>query len=66
MNRLLLAGLFAAVIAVGTPARAQNYPWCAESAGFGSLNCGYATYAQCMAPLFGNSGAVDRSVASRP
>jgi hypothetical protein len=57
MIRLLaLAAVCAAVVAAGTPAQAQDYPWCAQYAGFGSLNCGYSTYAQCMASLSGNGG----------
>ena len=62
MNRLLLAaGLVVAALAAGTPAKAQNYPWCAQYAGFGSLNCGYTTYAQCMASLFGNGGVCNQN-----
>ena len=26
---------------VGTRTEAQNYPWCADYAGFGSQNCGF-------------------------
>ena len=40
----------------GTRAEAQNYPWCADYAGFGSQNCGFTTFQQCMAALRGNGG----------
>jgi Protein of unknown function (DUF3551) len=41
---------------VGTRTEAQNYPWCADYAGFGSQNCGFTTIQQCMAALSGNGG----------
>jgi Protein of unknown function (DUF3551) len=67
MNRLLLAaGVFAAALLAGTPAKAQNYPWCAQYAGTGSQNCGYTTYAQCMASLFGNGGVCDQNTQYSP
>jgi hypothetical protein len=28
----------------GARAEAQNYPWCADYAGFGSQNCGFTTF----------------------
>jgi hypothetical protein len=43
---LAMAG---ATIAIGTPAPAQNYPWCAYWNGTGgSRNCGFVSYQQCM------------------
>jgi len=43
---LAMAG---ATIAIGTPAQAQNYPWCVYWHGNGgSRNCGFVTYQQCM------------------
>jgi len=67
MYRLLLpAALSAAVMLAGTPAKAQNYPWCAEYAGFGSPNCGYTTYAQCMASLLGNGGVCSQNTQYTP
>ena len=55
-SSLLVLVIACAAIGIATPASAQNYPWCAQYAGFGSLNCGYTTYAQCMASLLGNGG----------
>ena len=67
MNRVLvLAGILGAAGVIGTPASAQNYPWCAQYAGFGSLNCGYTTYAQCMASLAGNGGFCNQNTQYQP
>jgi len=67
MNRLLLAaGVLAAAVAAETPARAQNYPWCAQYAGFGGQNCGFTTYAQCMAALLGNGGVCSQNTQYQP
>jgi hypothetical protein len=56
--RILLfpLAIFAVTAAIGMPARAQNYPWCADYAGFGSQNCGFTTIQQCQAALSGNGG----------
>jgi len=37
-------------------AQAQNYPWCAQYAILGSVNCGFVTLEQCNAALSGNGG----------
>jgi Protein of unknown function (DUF3551) len=55
-SSLLVLAIACGAVGIVTPASAQNYPWCAQYAGFGSLNCGYTTYAQCMASLLGNGG----------
>jgi hypothetical protein len=47
---------FVVTAGIGTPAQAQNYPWCADYAGFGSQNCGFTTFQQCLAALSGNGG----------
>jgi hypothetical protein len=56
--RMLLFILAIIVVAAGVSARAeaQNYPWCADYAGFGSQNCGFTTFQQCLAALSGNGG----------
>ena len=56
--RVLLFMLAIIVVAagIGTRAEAQNYPWCADYAGFGSQNCGFTTFQQCLAALSGNGG----------
>jgi hypothetical protein len=48
--------IFVLTAGIGTRAEAQNYPWCADYAGFGSQNCGFATFQQCLAALSGNGG----------
>jgi len=47
---LLLLGVYVAVVAGGTRAGAQNYPWCAIYSGRagGGTNCGFTTFQQCM------------------
>ena len=59
--KLLLSALavIAASAALGTPAQAQNYPWCALYNGGGAgggTNCGFVNFAQCMATLNGIGG----------
>jgi hypothetical protein len=51
--KLLLWALALVFIAMpGTPASAQNYPWCAQyGTGMGGMNCGFGSFAQCMATV---------------
>ena len=45
---LCALAISAAAIALGTPAQAQNYPWCAYYNGSGGArNCGFISFAQC-------------------
>jgi hypothetical protein len=51
--KLVLSALavIAASAVLGTPANAQNYPWCALYNGGGAgggTNCGFVSFAQCM------------------
>jgi uncharacterized protein DUF3551 len=40
-----------------TPAHAQNYPWCLQSAAYeGGENCGFTSFDQCMATRLGIGG----------
>jgi Protein of unknown function (DUF3551) len=51
MRRLLLiVGIVAYWAGLGTPAEAQNYPWCAQYMGIegGGTNCGFVSFDQCM------------------
>ena len=53
---LVLSGICVALLSMGTPAEAQNYPWCAYySSGDdgGGTNCGFITFVQCMATARG-------------
>ena len=53
---LFMLAIFAVTAGIGTPAQAQNYPWCADYAGFGSQGAGFTTIQQCQAALSGNGG----------
>ena len=59
----LMLGIVAAMSVGGTSAQAQNYPWCAYYGGQmgGSSNCGFVSFAQCMATLSGMGGFCDRN-----
>ena len=53
---LCLLGILAGISVIGTPAHAQNYPWCAIYSGGavdGGTNCGFVSYEQCMATARG-------------
>jgi hypothetical protein len=54
---LLAAAMLLGALAAAAPARAQNYPWCAEFADGAGVNCGFSTYQQCMATSMGSGGA---------
>jgi len=58
----LLLSAFAVIAAsatLRTPAQAQNYPWCvqySDGSGVGGTNCGFVSFAQCMATASGAGG----------
>jgi hypothetical protein len=60
--RYLIAVLsvVAATASAGTPAQAQNYPWCeylgGGEGGGGGRNCGFISFEQCMQSAWGNGG----------
>jgi hypothetical protein len=43
--------IFVGIIGIGTPAKAQNHPWCAIYSDVGVVggitNCGFITFEQC-------------------
>ncbi len=55
---LALSAVYIAAVATGTPAEAQNYPWCAQySDGMGGAsNCGFTTFQQCLDTVRGIGG----------
>ncbi len=55
---LMMLTLVAGMVALGSSAEAQNYPWCAQYSGDmgGAMNCGFSTYAQCMEDVSGVGG----------
>ena len=61
MKILLFAlGIFIVAAGVGSPAKAMNYPWCANYGG-GGTNCGFVSFEQCLTTISGNGGFCDRN-----
>jgi hypothetical protein len=59
---LFALGALTVTALTGTPAAAQNYPWCAYySDDFGGTNCGFVSYEQCMATVTGIGGFCDQN-----
>jgi hypothetical protein len=65
MSKFICAAAFAVVLLADlvTPAAAAiEYPWCAQYGGrSGGRNCGFTTYAQCMATVSGIGGFCERN-----
>jgi len=59
MRRLFLVAALAAVPLISTDARADG-PWCAYD-NDGGTNCGFYSYAQCMADISGIGGYCGRN-----
>jgi hypothetical protein len=56
---ILVMGVFIFAVGLGARAEAQNYPWCAQYSGKalgGAMNCGFTSFAQCMATVSGVGG----------
>jgi hypothetical protein len=54
---VLVLGVVTLAAVFNTPAKAQNYPWCAQySDGTGSKNCGFVSFQQCLADVSGVGG----------
>ena len=54
---------------LGTPAQAQNYPWCAQYSGGalgGAMNCGLVSFQQCLATVSGIGGFCVRNTLYQP
>jgi hypothetical protein len=60
MRHLLITlGLAVIALGAGTPAHAQNYPWCeyiGGGMGGGGRNCGFVSFEQCLESARGNGG----------
>ncbi len=52
----LIAAFAAAALAMAAPARAQNYPWCANFHDGAGVNCGFPSYQSCMDTVRGSGG----------
>src|SRR5437588_11079990 len=64
-----LLGTLIVTTAIGTPAHAQNYPWCAYYSGRalgGAINCGFTTFQQCLATVSGIGGFCEPNTVYRP
>ncbi len=54
---LIVLGVGAVLVAAGSSAQAQNYPWCAQYGGaMAARNCGFTSFAQCQADVSGIGG----------
>ena len=65
LSVLIAATAIAGAFVAGSPAHAQEYPWCAQYGGGstgGGRNCGFVTYDQCRAALSGNGGYCERNL----
>ena len=61
---LAMAG---ATMAIGPPAQAQNYPWCAYWTGTGGArNCGFVSYEQCMQTARGAGATCEANTQYNP
>jgi hypothetical protein len=56
MKRSVLTGLALAAVTLGSPAEAQEYPYCLEPNAFTVGTCSFETLAQCQAAASGNIG----------
>jgi hypothetical protein len=57
LSGMLAAVTLAFVPAMASPAVAQTYPWCADTANAGgATNCGFSTFEQCLAAVRGTGG----------
>jgi hypothetical protein len=66
---ILVMGVFIFAVGLGARAEAQNYPWCAQYSGKalgGAMNCGFTSFAQCMATVSGVGGFCVRNNTYRP
>jgi uncharacterized protein DUF3551 len=65
--RLGLLAVPLLILATAGEASAQNYPWCAQyTFRGGARNCGFSTYAQCMATVSGVGGYCEQNAMYRP
>ena len=55
------------LVAQAETANAQNYPWCAQyTVRGGARNCGFVSWAQCMATVSGIGGYCEQNYMYRP
>jgi hypothetical protein len=67
MRLLLLAlAVIVASAAASIAARAQNYPWCAYYDNGSGSNCGFVSFAQCLADVSGIGGFCQQNTLYQP
>jgi Protein of unknown function (DUF3551) len=66
MRSLFLLSVIAAATMLPNAAEAQNYPWCAQYSGDGGMNCGFATFQQCLAEVSGIGGFCTQNSTYQP
>ncbi|HTH34985.1 MAG TPA: DUF3551 domain-containing protein [Xanthobacteraceae bacterium] len=67
MKRLtVVVTILIAATSLCSPAQAQNYPWCAYYNGLGGTNCGFTSFAQCMATVRGIGGTCSQNTQYQP
>ena len=64
--RLVVLAMLAATAAIGQPAQAQNYPWCAHNTKDGGFNCAFTTFHQCLADISGIGGFCEQNNTYQP
>ena len=62
---LFILGICIGIGGIEKPAKAQNYPWCAQYSD-GSMNCGFATFLQCLTDVSGIGGFCTQNKVPRP
>lgn len=62
MRKFLLAAILAPLVSLagGSAAQARDYPWCAWY-DRDTYNCGFVTYQQCLATVYGAGGICARN-----
>jgi hypothetical protein len=63
---LFMLGICIGVMGIEIPAQAQNYPWCALYMNDGVMNCGFATFQQCLAEINGPRGFCTQNSTYQP
>jgi uncharacterized protein DUF3551 len=64
---ILLAAASLVVLMPAPEAAAQNYPWCAQyTVRGGARNCGFVSFAQCMATVSGIGGWCEQNAMFQP
>lgn len=64
--RVLIVLSILVAFAIGSYAKAQNYPWCAHYSYRDGVTCGFTTFDQCMATISGIGGFCEANTQYRP